>query len=276
MFDKVEFLTRVNNIRRKNRKALSNYYLPPVELAVVADEQDSELLFNDNAVVLSRNDNGVSRVYFYLVDDSKKEDLKELVDMLKIKKPFVVEYIVKGKILESTRKVFVDCGFKHYTVMNQWVTNCFTNIIDSSQLCKNFLDDGEYIDCAKDGDCYQIQKILLNTFDPLISHLPTDKHLRELINSGLVYCLYKNDVVVAIECYETVGNQVMYGYQAAVVDEFRNTGIGMVLHYYSINCLCRDKKYNCWVEDGNKSAERMHKHVGLSKNGLKTYVFVKE
>lgn len=267
MIERTFLLTKINEIRKKNRKALTNNFLSTTEIINLCNERDSLLLYNENALIFARIDVSVTRIYFYLVDFEFSQFLKELVEQLDLPKPYLLEYICKGYDV-LIEKLFAKIGFNLYTIMLRMQTD---------KLRIPFVPDDAMFQIACSEDVPGILSFYYQVFDPLIAHLPTEDKLRQLVEDRLVYCAKDKGKIIGAFCFEMVGQKALYSYLGGILEEYQQTGMGVLLFMYSLTHV-RDNidNYTCWMSESNMVSQKMHKYLGFKPDGLKTYVFIKK
>lgn len=127
---------------------------------------------------------------------------------------------------------------------------------------------------AQISDSDEIIKLLNDTFDSYVSHLPTEEKLKNLIKNNLLFYIKENNKIITAFCFEKFANESFYVYQIAVDKNFRGYGVGKEIVHYALSNYQNKKIYTSWVEHNNISSQKIHKNVVFIKDGLSDYVFI--
>ena len=266
MFDLPLYVEKITQLKKQNPKCLTNNFLNYKELKALSQKDETEFLCNQNAAVIFDNDNSVNRVYFNLLSLQKAGSLKEILDLGNFAKPYIIDCLGKEVFLEELKNAFENNGIKLYTKMNRWRANKLDGL-KNIKLTDNMMP-------AQIGDSGEIIKLLNNTLDSYVSHLPTEEKLKNLIKNNLVFCIKENNKIIAAFCFEKFANESFYVYQIAVNKNFRGHGVGKEIVHYALSNYQNKKIYTSWVEHNNISSQKIHKDVGFIKDGLSDYVFI--
>lgn len=101
---------------------------------------------------------------------------------------------------------------------------------------------------AQISDSDEIIKLLNDTFDSYVSHLPTEEKLKNLIKNNLVFCIKENNKIIAVD------------------KNFRGHGMGKEIVHYALSNYQNKKIYTSWVEHNNISSQKIHEDVGFIKD----------
>lgn len=266
MFDLSSYVEKITQLKKQNPKCLTNNFLNYEELKALSQKEETGFLYNQNAAVIFDNDNGVNRVYFNLLSLQTAGSLKELLDLGNFAKPYIIDCLGKEVFLEELKSTFENNGIKLYAKMNRWRA-AKLNGLENFKQTDNMLP-------AQIGNIGEIVKLLNDTFDPYVSHLPTEEKLKNLIENTLVFCMKENNKIIAAFCFEKFANESFYVYQIAVDKNFRGHGVGKEIVHYAFSNYQNKKIYTSWVEHNNISSQNLHKDVGFIKDGLSDYVFI--
>lgn len=190
----------------------------------------------------------------------------EILNLDRFKKPYIIDCLGKENFLETLKSVFEINNIKLYTKMNRWRTNKLHRLLSIKQT-------DNMMHCRIE-DIDEINILLNEVFDPYVSHLPSKEKLEKLIKDNLVFCVKEENKIVAVFCFELLGNESIYFYQDAVHKDYQGTGIGVLLLHYALQEYKTMKNFTGWIEYTNSVSEKMHSFLGMKKDGLMDYVFI--
>lgn len=258
-----DYSAQYNRIRKSGRM-ISNNFLSAADVAKLASQTDSVLTWNESALALVGNDNGVARLHFCLA--SPASALTELLRGV-APRPLVADCVGKREKVEPLAEALCASGFSVYTTLHRW------HSASVNLYAERFLRD-EMFRFASREDAGKVEDILCRTFDPLVSHLPDREKILRLIEQRLVYLAVREGEPVAVVCFERVGKLGIYLYQDAVIEECRASGIGILLLQYALSQHKGCVNYTTWTEDSNKPSNRMHRMLGMVRDGLMDIVLL--
>lgn len=120
------------------------------------------------------------------------------------------------------------------------------------------------------GDIPDIEKRLLEFFNPLTGHLPSSHELMEMIkDKSIIINKDINGVLTGAICYRIKGRV------AELPFWFDKEGKGLNL-LYNVFYLCHQKeikKISFWVNDTNKDVINIHTLLGAKEDGLSDYIY---
>lgn len=265
MFDLEVLHRQVGQMKRAGR-IWTNNFLSTSTLSAAAAQKESALRYNENALALFYIDNRVKRFCFYLSDLESSSSLAELLPKA-TGQPVVAECIGKLEDVDRLSQMLCRCGFSPYTRLSRWRSSKIQFVSQSFWADKAFMR-------ASAGDADEILMLLDNVFDPLVSHLPDKDKLLALIDQGLVFCILQEGRIIAVVCLERIGRQGIYLYQDAVIDEYRSTGVGILLLQFALYQFRDCRSFTSWTEDSNTPSNRMHRGLGMAYDGLKDAVLI--
>lgn len=267
MFNVNELFEEIARLKAE-KGFIANNFLSPHDMARISKEADSRLMYDNQAALIVNNDNGVIRAHFYLASLESVFVLPALLNDAP-KRPLVVDCIGYGLEVEAISEALCMAGFKPYAKLSRW---------KSSSICffsyPHFIDSAFRNATGQDDNC--ILKILGDTFDPNIAHLPTKAYLHSLIDKDMVFCAEYDGEIVAVVCLDKLGRKTVYLYQDAVIEPFRSTGIGILLLQFALYRFKEYPRFVTWTEDKNTASNRMHEALGMAYDGLKDHVLIYE
>jgi len=263
MFDIKELFEQTNRLKRAGG-LIGNNYLSLSALTEFSKQEDSILAYNKNVVALICEDVGVTRLHFYLSSLEAAPALKELLEPIP-QRPIIVDCVGKQNQVDAVSKALCKAGFAPYTSLSR---------LRTSKVPYAVVPEG-LVQAACPEEASEILNLLVQTFDPYVSHLPSKEKLLRLINDRLIYRIVKDSKVVAVECLEKVGTHGLYLYQGAADPAYRGQGLGSYVLQYCLNSF-RDSCtfFTVWVEEGNSgSLGKMHR-IGMAFDGLQDEVLI--
>jgi len=245
---------------------VTNNFLSATELGTISKQSESELYFNTAAIAVIYRDNSVSRLYFYLSSIDSVWSLKNLIKVSK-QRPLVVDCVGKGEKLEQLANALSKSGFVPYKRMSRWRGDRIRFFPELAKQKKIF-----FRACEKHLE--GIAKLLVENFDPFVSHLPDSKKLSHLIKDGLVFCAAEEIEVQAVACLEKVGKRGIYLYQYAVATGCRQIQMGSAIFQYALHQFPECSNFTSWTTDDNTPSNRIHEKFGLYRDGLKDIILL--
>lgn len=265
MFDVQELFAQVNRIKKEN-SYVGNNYLTLSALTEFSVQEDSLLIYNNDAIALICEDVGVTRLHFYLSTQNAVPALEELLETVP-RRPILVDCVGREEQIDILSQILCKGGFEHYTRMSR---------LRGKTIHVTSLPRGtEAVQLACPQDVEEIVELLNQVFDPYVSHLPKREKLLYLIENQLIYCVKKDGRVIGAECFERIGKQGLYLYQSVVEQKYRGSGLGSLLWQYSLYHL-QDSYFflTVWVEDNNFGPIQKYQSGGLSFDGLKDAILI--
>lgn len=265
MFSADELLAQVNHLKQK-RSLVVNSFLPVPELQKLAAQETSALRYNEGAIALFCEDNGVARLHFYLssLDDAPALDAL-MTDAPQ--KPVVTDCIGKQENVETLSAALRTIGFETYARFSRW---------RSKEICffsEAMLHEGMF-ETSRPEDAQPLMDLFERTFDPLDAHFPTRERLLADIEDGLVFHALDEGKIVAAVCLEKISRHEIYLFLDAVEQAHRSSGVGVLLLQYALWHYRDYPNYMTWTNDTNKVSNRMHKALGMSYDGLKDAIMI--
>lgn len=265
MFSVEDLLTQVNRLK-KNRTLVVNNFLPVSELNQLAVAESSVLRYNERAIALFCEDNGVDRLLFYL---AAPFDVPALGELLKDapRKPLVIDCIGKQEQVKPLSDALSGIGFERYARFSRWRSK------EIRLFSEHMMQEGMFETSAPQ-DADALMSLFLRTFDPFDAHFPTRERLLSDISDGLVFHACDGGEIIAAVCLEKIGKREIYLFLDAVEETHRSSGIGVLLLQYALWHFRDYPSYMTWTNDMNKPSNRMHKALGMSYDGLKDIIML--
>lgn len=265
MFSVEELLAQVNRLKQ-NRTMVVNNFLPVLELNRLAEEEASVLRYNEKAIVLFCEDNGVNRLHFYLASPFDSPALGELLKDVSCR-PLVVDCIGKKEQVEPLSDALSGLGFERYARFSRWRSK------EIRLFSEAMLREGMF-ETSTPQDADELMSLFQQTFDPFDAHFPTSEQLLKDILDGLVFHARDGEKIIAAVCLEKIGKREIYLFLDAVAETHRSSGVGVLLLQYALWHHRDYPSYMTWTNDMNKPSNRMHKALGMSYDGLKDIIMI--
>lgn len=260
MFDIGELFFQVSKMKAKG-KVLSNNFMDRSAIERFSAQDESILTYNEDAIALICRDNGIVRLYFYLLGLEKAPALKALLRKADQHNAVVVDCVGKENYVNSISDALCKNGFIPYTRMTRWRSGeiCLTN---------GSAPNGIGFRVAVPEQADEVLALLFRIFDPYVSKLPNKKQLEALIKQDLVFCAVHSEKVIAAVCLQRVGRAGIYIYQIAVSKEQRSVGLGGALLQFALRQFTDCSNFTSWIESGNEASQRLHQALGMRLDGL--------
>ncbi len=265
MFSTEELFAQVNRLKQ-SRSLVVNNFLPVSELNRLAAEEASALRYNEKAIALFCEDNGVNRLHFYLASLSDASALDELLTDAPYK-PLVVDCIGKQEQVELLSDALTGIGFELYARFSRWRSK------EMRLFSEPMLYEGMF-ETSRPEDARLLMDLFERTFDPFDAHFPTRERLLADIEDQLVFHARDGEEIVAAVCLEKIGRREIYLFLDAVEENHRSSGVGVLLLQYALWHYRDYPSYMTWTNDTNKASNRMHKALGMSYDGLKDTIMI--
>ena len=233
-------------------------------LTELSEREDTRLIYNEHAIALIYDDNGVTRLYLDLSSLEAAPALRELLGQI-CARPIIIDCVGSAERVEEVSLALCTAGFAPYAHLRR-LRN--TNI-------QYHPEADAVIQPALPEDCEPIFSLLCETFDPYVSHLPSREKLLRLINDQLVYRIVENGEIAAVQCLERTGTRGLYIYQTLVAPPYRGRGLGtLVIPYIPGCCAGSCSFFTVWVIDGNERSIRVLQRSGAVFDGLEDTVLI--
>ncbi len=269
MFSVNELMEQIDCLKQ-SREMITNNFLSLSDMEKMAKNEESKLAYNEKAIALFCNDNGVHRIYFNIASMKDIDFLTQLLPQYG-QRPLVADCIGKKPQLDAIERALCDIGFETYVHMSRWRTS-HINYLPESKL--QFMHDSDNFRKAELEDTEEIYRILYDTFDPVFSQLPTKEFLMELIKDGLVFCALMKGKIAAVECMQKVGRNGIYCYELAVIPKYRNSGVGCYVWQYAVSHFPECRNFTSWTDNRNTASNHLHEMLGFAYDGLLDYVLL--
>lgn len=252
---------------------------------------------SNNAILFSYQDHGINRLLYYAFEFGDAAVLLQKLD----KQEYLMEFLTRdakehrelleaqgfqriGKLMRISN---TDCRnvFDNPQISNLFKQNNFQDI-DKRNCLRNFdfaCDDiSEYFDIDADagqiavsGEEHEINQVLWSVFDTRISHLLSDKEMKEAIERREITIHRKKNGNIDAILQTVIQPQKFY------INQIYNGGSREIIH---VMLLSRLKKYcdlggkyvYAWVEEQNTASIRFHQKYGMKHDGMWNMVYQKK
>lgn len=263
MFDVRGYAEKVNRMRKQG-ETITNMFLPVSSLDKIAQQEDSQLYFNEGVLAFTYSDNGVNRLCFHLSSLEQAQNLDRLLEKTE-KRPLVADCVGREENILLLSEALIQVGFFVYARMSRWHGSSIAHFPELER--KVFI-------AAKAKHTESIQRLFMESFDPLISHLPNTEKLQSLIAKDLVFCLEEQKHVQAVACLERIGKKGIYLYQYAVSKAYWKKNTGSAIFQYALEQFSACNSFTSWTTDDNAASNRIHEKFGMKRDGLKNIILI--
>lgn len=265
-----EIGTAMNLIRRSGGKVQTNYYNQ------CGREQSAMPCWRtEKALAFAWQDNGITRIYFYAVDDAALEAVISCADP-----GSVIDFITKDK--KKSANVFLQAGYRMHLEYGRFyiepqdttAKKVYDTLHEDETISQNIFASS-YGERAEVTDAEEIDRHLREEFDSYEAHFYSLEQLRENIQKGWVWVAKQDGKIIAADIFEIQGCKAYGAY-------LYNRG--------EVNVLCsliaKADAYiatlgvtygYCWMRLNNKRIIRYNmQYNGYVPDGLYDMIYVKE
>lgn len=225
--------------------ALSNYFN--------ADVEGFEYVKTDDSILLKKNENGFSRVYFLT---NNVNDLAS--ELAKIDTTTVINVPSKEGIL-NFEPVLESAGFEPYRIYEVYENHEFRgNDVFSAAF-------------ASPNDLERVKFLLYDQLDVYADHLPDDHTLAKWIANKQVLANYENGEMCGVFIFTVTGKKCYFNYWV----DLGSNGLYLLLQMYNWLKEQGISYSYLWVNTQNHKVKRIHTLLGSKPNGTKDYIYTK-
>lgn len=258
-----EIKQKTQAIKRKYRKAVTNYYKP-------IEDSKFDVCQTEKSIVFGIQDHLVYRVYFYTAA------IDELPDLLrKYPGEATIDILARGcDDVEPLFSKLTQAGYGRHAVFQRYhIPDLQKGIY--SKIPEDFqgLDTKRYGRYAAEAEAGEILRMLQDTFDPKESHLQDLQELKRMIQNKNVRVISENDKIVTLITFWQEGKKLY-------VEHAINIGRREYMHclYLSTleNALSQGINYvYTWISSINERIRRFISRFGYEKEDVVDYIYVK-
>lgn len=269
MFNLNDYTKKVNLIKQKHKKVVTNIFFNNIELLKILSSQETNINYSEDYFIIFKQEQNFYRMFFtFGLDVDFAKILKDYVIEGKNNNSYIFELIDRETTINNLSAIFKNSGFIKYAELKRLRANKISIV--------NFEDNNLEIKFADENMVDDILELLYKTFDVYVSHLPNKLQLIDLIKNKLVFVAIKKDNIAGVICLENVGNNGKYLYQIMIDKKFRGQGISKKLASYAFEKYKDSSLFTSWVECNNNSSMVLHHELGFKEDGLVTVVFKNE
>lgn len=227
--------------------------------------QSSVFLFNADAILLSYNDHGVNRLYYYA---HKLDNIEGLIASLP-EDEYVLEFMTKNA--EDSSEVLQRLGFQCLARMMRM------SVRDVAVSAKNniaFQHFDETVGAFPDeGLSPEINKVLWKVFDTRVSHLQDEDELKMSIEKREVL-IHQNEDGNVDAVLQTIIQPQRFYINQVYNDADKNVIHSMMHQRLKEYIALRGKYAYAWVDKNNIASVKFHQKYGLQHDGMWNMVYV--
>ena len=245
---------------KKNGRLVTNVYTADII------NQSSVFLCNADAIVLSYNDHGVNRLYYYA---HKLDSIEGLIESLS-EDEYVLEFMTKNA--EDSSEVLQQLGFQCLARMMRMSVRDVAISVKNNNFASHYFDEavGTFPDESLAQD---INKVLWKVFDTRVSHLQDDDELKRSIEKREVL-IHQNEEGSVDAVLQTIIQPQRF-YINQVYNGADKNVIHSMMHQRLKEYIAAGGKYAyAWVDKNNIASVKFHQKYGLQHDGMWNMVYV--
>ncbi len=224
-----------------------------------------EAYTSEKAILISCSDNGVKRLYFYAADIFSMNDLFRSLKQGE----YTLEILSRNP--EEKKEFLMQKDFTLLAQMTRMSTRDCSQFLTNSSLLHYTEDDVGFIPNINLAPA--INRQLRSVFDARISHLLSDKELRQSIGRGEVEIHQAQDnsidaiLQVVVKPQNFYINQIYNGTEKKIIHAMLQKRLRAYIN--------QGGKYAyAWVEKDNIASVKFHEKYGLKSDGLWNMVYL--
>lgn len=245
-------------VLRQNGKIITNVYSD--EVLNAADE----ILFSDGAILVSYEDHGIRRLYYYAHSIDK---IGRRMNDLKFKE-YTLEFMTRDN--RENRDELLSLGFTPYASLMRMSTKDCSNVLQAKEICSFY--DADIGKKPSSDDALMINQILWKIFDTRISHLLSDEEVTQAIERG-EFTIYRDDHSRIRSILQVVSTAKRF-----YINQIYNGADKQIIHAMLLNRLKNyidqgGKYAYAWVERDNVASVKFHGKYGFFHDGMWNMVY---
>jgi len=259
-----KLLEHINYLKTKNRKLISNVFLPQDELNAFLHSKNTNVIFDENIIMILKEEEALIRFYFYATTNEALKRIREYIRIGKPTKPLVTDIIGREFDIDKTKIMLNGMGFSlHRKLIRMTMRNTKRYPCENSNIVYASLRDASYI-----------KDVLYSEFDVLVSHLPSMDDIYKSIDNHEISLAKQGSDIAGLSYFKDVGKRQKYLYQIVVLEMYRGQGIADDLLVNSFNSSKEDVQYQLWAVDEYFRAIKKYKKYNFKEDGLVDYIMV--
>lgn len=257
------FYELVMQIKKANRKYLTNYYLNESIWAEAISQGDVTYQYKENEYLnLWWRKEHFSRLYYFIADPCHYEVDNDAMTC-------VCDVICKEPDLEDVCRMLSNAGMDQYAVYEKWVSK------NPALLDLHSRGNLQVID-EDDGGIF-IEKLYLH-FDELSDLLPDEKEMDKFIKEKHFIGVHNtcDNALVAGIVYTKQGSVITEEF-LFVIDNYRGMGISKLLYNTLYQKYADEKvRYTAWIRMNNLECATLHHAYKYEKQNQFKVTFLKK
>ncbi|MBP5260531.1 MAG: hypothetical protein J6Z43_00220 [Clostridiales bacterium] len=251
----------INSLKTDHGRLLTNSYRR------FTDENDTvwNVVAGDKAILMIVREELVTRIEFYA---ERLTDIAGLVSELPSGE-YCLEYIYRGRNEYADK--LMEVGFSPLKTMQRCCNYDIGTTLVSNGLIDRYCPLEEYVSMGI-SELERIKKLLWDTFDTRISHLPNDEELRRSIDQGEFFGCIKDGSLVSL-LQRQISNKKFY------INQVINRADPVCIHSIMLGELQKyvadgGKYIYAWIASDNEASMKFHQKYGLMPDNMRCDVFI--
>lgn len=260
----------IQNFKKDTKKIITNFFFLPKELKQIIATREIRYQESKDTLIICVEEIDFSHIYFFKLDES----VPVIEDTGKV---MIVDFVVRSGInlekIELEKKKWFAANFKEY---KQYIR---LKYILEKPSCSHldFLKTNSWcLSHANTNNTNDILDIWMENLDKYSTPLPSTEELVQLIESGYIYIISDNNIVVGA-VYMNMASKVCILKHLTVCASYRRQGLGTALMDYALGEMKRKGIEKCflWVDVNNIPAYESYKKYGFIEEGLWSIQLIK-
>lgn len=257
-----EVVAAINSFRR-TRGHLTNLFATPDELRELLRDPGTQVSIDETLLLLSHEQDGVVRVYFYARDP---DALGGLATRLPAdRRPVVVDIVGRHAQAEATGQFLAQHGFRYQSTFVRLTARPYV-------LGGPAPTDG--VRFARSAELAEILRLIEGEFDRLNAHIPPLAEIEEAIKRSEVLVVDRGDGIEGLAYFQVTGPNDLVLRYFVVRPRSRGEGVGSRLLAYAQQVHPRDVRTTLWVGTYNPALD-LYTKIGFAPDGLEDHILVK-
>ncbi len=256
------FYELLDQVKRANRKYLSNYFPDQDVLLKAVEENGAIYVYKKNEYLnIWLQKKYFKRMYYFIADPSYYKVSDDVaVD--------ICDVFCKNFDEVTENRILLHAGMRKYATYVKWICNTPV-LVDSKSW-----DDLQMVE-EDDGNLFKSN--LYRYFDKFSDLLPDENEWDDfVVNKHFIgiHDIYR-DVLAAGMVYSKRGAVITEDY-VFVISDYRGRGLSKVLHNTLYEKYSSEKiRYIAWIRADNQKSINLHKNYGYKKQNQLKYTFIK-
>lgn len=262
--DKQTLIEKINDLKHQGKKCSTNCYYS----FALSDKSDWDVFSTSDSLIILNEEYMSSRVWFYSTDP---DDLSHSLKNCFPEKELVLEIISKSSDLMKNE--ILNGGFEHLADMRRFSNQKVSDIFTEDSIVSKF-ENAVLPSAAALSDADDIYKLLWETFDTRISHLPDKKQLCEAVKNG-EFTVFRNSASELTALLQVVSTKKSFYINQVINKDDRKIIHSMLTAKLKEYVQNGGEYVYSWIEDTNTASLKFHAKYGLKPDGLCNIVYVR-